>query len=131
MDPIRDIIPRLPSKMEITKRQLRKLEMIEGVRRDRERGSQDLAFNARPFVLCGLPLRQPPKEQICYTRTNGKFFLEITPHPKLGMPYGQDRLVMPQFRSRRGRERTHECFCLAESANGWRCLESPIAHSPA
>lgn len=93
MEPVRDIIPQLPIKMEITKRQLRKLEMIEGVRRDRERGSQELAYNARPFVLCGLPLRRPPKDQLCYTRTNGKFFLEITPHPKLGMPYGQDRLV--------------------------------------
>ena len=49
--------------------------------------------------------------------------------PKARVKVGRN--VMPQFRSRRGRERTHECFCLAESANGWRCLESPIAHSPA
>jgi hypothetical protein len=93
MEPIKDLIPRLPINMEITKRRLRKLEIIEGVRRDREQGSQDLAFNARPFVLCGLPLRRPPQDQLCYTRTNGKFFLEITAHPKLGLPYGQDRLV--------------------------------------
>lgn len=93
MQPIKDLIPGLPIKMEISKHRLRKLELIEGVRRDRERGSQELAFNARPFVLCGLPLRRLPKEQLSYTRTNGKFFLEITPHPKLGLPYGQDRLV--------------------------------------
>jgi hypothetical protein len=32
--------------------------------RERERGVRTLAFNARPFVLCGLPLRRLPKEQL-------------------------------------------------------------------
>jgi len=44
-------------------------------------------------VLCGLPLRPPPKGQFTYTRRNGKFFLEVTGHPQFGLPFGQDRIV--------------------------------------
>jgi len=44
-------------------------------------------------VLCGLPLRPPPKGQLTYIRRNGRFFLEITGHPRFGLPFGQDRLI--------------------------------------
>jgi hypothetical protein len=77
----------------ISTRKFRKLEAIEAVRRDRDDGCQELAYNARPFVLCGLPLRRPPKDQLNYIRTNGRFFLDITAHPIVGLPYGQDRLI--------------------------------------
>jgi len=77
----------------ITKRTLKKLEAIQLVREKRESRSQEISYNARPFVLCGLPLRQPPNNQLIYTRRNGHFLLEITAHPRFGLPYGQDRLI--------------------------------------
>src|SRR5262249_53557038 len=76
--------PSLP--LGISKFRLRQLEAITLIRDGRENGHQDLAYNARPFVLCGLPLRPPSKGQFTYTRRNGKFFLEITGHPKFGLP---------------------------------------------
>jgi hypothetical protein len=74
MKSVKDLLPLLPSEIRISKRKLRKIEAIEAVRRDRQDGHQELAYNARPFVLCGLPLRRPPKDQLSYTRTNGRFF---------------------------------------------------------
>ena len=70
----------------ITKRSLKKLEAIQLVRYKREHRRQEISYNARPFVLCGLPLRQPPKDQLIYTRRNGNFLLEITAHPRFGLP---------------------------------------------
>jgi hypothetical protein len=77
----------------ITQRALKKLEVIQLVREQRAIGKQQLAYNARPFVLCGIPLRRPPQEQLTYARHNGRFLLEITAHPRYGLPYGQDRLI--------------------------------------
>jgi hypothetical protein len=82
----------LPS-IGITKRTLKHLEAIQLVREQREWRTQELAYNARPFVLCGIPLRRPPQEQLTYARHNGHFLLEITAHPRYGLPYGQDRLI--------------------------------------
>jgi hypothetical protein len=69
------------------------LEAVTLIRDERDSGQQTLAYNARPFVLCGLPLRPPPKGQFTYSRRNGKFFLEVTGHPQFGLPFGQDRLI--------------------------------------
>jgi hypothetical protein len=44
-------------------------------------------------VLCGIPLRRPPQDQLTHTRRNGKFTLEIIAHPRFGLPFGQDRLI--------------------------------------
>lgn len=63
------------------------------VRSRREEQKQSLAFSSRPFVLCGLPVRQPPKGQLLFERRNGHFRLQITGHPQYGLPFGQDRLV--------------------------------------
>jgi hypothetical protein len=82
----------LPS-IGITKFRLKQLQAVSLVRQQRDCGKQQLAFNARPFVLCGFPLRRAPKEQLLHTRRNGKFFLEITAHPSFGLPFGQDRLI--------------------------------------
>jgi hypothetical protein len=49
-------------------------------------GKQDLAYNARPFVLCGIPLRRPPRNQLLHMRRNGRFFLQIAGHPQFGLP---------------------------------------------
>src|SRR6185436_7438292 len=50
-------------------------------------------FASRPFVLCGLPVRCPPRSTLAYERRNGLFTLQITGHPDFGLPFGQDRLV--------------------------------------
>lgn len=77
----------------ITKRRSKQLDSICLIREQRTTGCQELAFNARPFVLCGLPLRRPPSTQLIHRRRNGKFFLHVVAHPDFGLPYGQDRLI--------------------------------------
>ena len=89
LTPLQSILPQIS----ITKRTLKRLEAIQLIREQRENGKQEISYNARPFVLCGLPLRRPPKDQPIYTRRNGNFLLEITAHPRFGLPYGQDRLI--------------------------------------
>ena len=44
-------------------------------------------------MLCGLPVRRLPKDQLLYERRNGRFVLQVTGHPEFGVPFGQDRLV--------------------------------------
>jgi len=82
----------LPS-IGLTKRRLKHLEAILLIREQRDQNQQELAYHARPFVLCGIPLRRPPHGQTAHTRRNGRFSLEITAHPRFGLPYGQDRLI--------------------------------------
>jgi hypothetical protein len=82
----------LPS-LDISKQRFRQVESICLVREQRANGRQELAFNARPFVLCGLPLRRPPSSQVIHRRRNGKFFLHVVAHPDYGLPFGQDRLI--------------------------------------
>ena len=77
----------------ISKRKLRQVESIHLAREQRENRNQQLAFHARPFVLCGLPLRRPPKSQLVHARHSGNFFLQITAHADFGLPFGQDRLI--------------------------------------
>jgi hypothetical protein len=89
---LRSLLPSLSS-LRVSRFRLRQLEAVTLIREERENGKQALAYNARPFVLCGLPLRPPPKDQLTYTRRNGKFFLDITGHPRFGVPFGQDRLI--------------------------------------
>ncbi len=89
LTPLKSLLPQIG----ITQRALKKLEVIQLVREQRESGKQQLAYNARPFVLCGIPLRRPPNKQLTHARQNGRFLLEITAHPRYGLPYGQDRLI--------------------------------------
>jgi hypothetical protein len=77
----------------ISKQKLERARGIEVVRIKREQRTQDLCFSSRPFVLCGLPVRRLPKDQLLYERRNGRFLLQITGHPEFGVPFGQDRLV--------------------------------------
>jgi hypothetical protein len=72
----------------------RRLEAAIPVRENRQAHTQELSFGARPFILCGLPIRRLPAETRAYTRRNGRFFLEIVGHPEYGIPFGQDRLVL-------------------------------------
>jgi hypothetical protein len=77
----------------VTKFRLRQLEAVTLIPEERENGQQQLAYNARPFVLCGIPLRRPPPTQLIHSRRNGRFFLDIAGHPEFGLPFGQDRLI--------------------------------------
>ena len=70
----------LPS-IGISKRRLKQLEALQLIREQRDNHAQELAFHAKPFVLCGLPLRRPPEGRLLYTRRNGKLFLQIARHP--------------------------------------------------
>ena len=63
------------------------------VKMNREQRTQELCFASRPFVLCGLPVRALPAGQLMYEKRNGQFVLQITGHPKFGVPFGQDRIV--------------------------------------
>ena len=87
------VLKRTQSDLVISKRKLREIEGIALVRRNREQGKQNLCFSSRPFVLCGLPVRQLPEGQLVYERRNGHFVLQITGHPQYGVPFGQDRIV--------------------------------------
>ena len=77
----------------VSKQKLKKAEGICLVREKRETGAQTLGFTARPFVLCGLPIRRPPAGQLLFERRKGHFALQVTGHPEFGLPFGQDRLV--------------------------------------
>ena len=52
------------------------------------------AYSARPFVLCGIPVRRPSKSTLEYSRRNGRFGLRVVGHPDYGLPFGQDRLLL-------------------------------------
>ena len=71
----------------------KRMEIIELVPTRRENLSQNLGFASRPFVLCGLPVKRPPKGTLLHERRNGQFLLQVIGHPQYGVPWGQDRLV--------------------------------------
>jgi hypothetical protein len=88
-----DILRQNHRELVVSKRTLEKAKGVELVRIKREQAAQSLCFCSRPFVLCGLPVRRPPRNQLIYERRNGKFVLQITGHPDYGLPFGQDRIV--------------------------------------
>jgi hypothetical protein len=77
----------------VSKQKLRQAEGSGIVRLKREEGKQNLGFSSRPFVLCGLPVKKLPKNELLYERRNGNFVLQITGHPDYRLPFGQDRIV--------------------------------------
>jgi len=80
------------SSLGITKRRLKKLDAIANVHDSKYR--RQCAYSARPFVLCGIPVRRPQKHSLEYSRQNGKFRLRVIGHPDYGLPFGQDRLLL-------------------------------------
>ena len=87
------ILARTRPELLVSKQRLRRIERIELVRSNRDQGQQQLCFNSRPFVLCGLPVRRLPAGELLYERRNGHFVLQVTGHPNFGVPFGQDRIV--------------------------------------
>jgi len=77
-------LKRMAPELVVSKQKLRQAEGSCIVRLKREEGKQNVGFSSRPFVLCGLPIRKPPKGQILYERRNGNFILQITGHPNYG-----------------------------------------------
>lgn len=84
----------LPPELKISKQRHHQLERIDRLRADPERRGVRLGFTSRPFVLCGLPMRRPPRGQLLFERRNGKFKLQLVGHPEFGLPFGQDRLIL-------------------------------------
>lgn len=87
--PVGAILPQLG----ITKRKIKKLDAIARARHP-EGQKPDRAFSARPFVLCGIPVRRPHRHILEYSRQNGRFRLRVIGHPDYGLPFGQDRLLL-------------------------------------
>ena len=78
------VLKRMVPELVVSKQKLRQAEGSCIVRLKREEGKQNLGFSSRPFVLCGLPVRKPPKGELLYERRNGNFVLQITGHPNYG-----------------------------------------------
>lgn len=57
----------------------------------RRDGAQDLGFAARDFVMCGLPYKR--SQSSVYERRNGNFVLRVVGDPRVGLPFGEDRLI--------------------------------------
>jgi hypothetical protein len=77
----------------VSARRDKKIGALASVRDRREADDQDLGYGSRPFLLCNLPVKRPPREQLIWQRRNGAFFLRIEGSPSHGLPYGSDRLV--------------------------------------
>jgi hypothetical protein len=86
-------LKRMVPELVVSKQKLRQAEGSCIVPLKREEGKQNLGFSSRPFVLCGVPVRKPAREEMLYERRNGNFVLQITGHPSYGLPFGQDRIV--------------------------------------
>lgn len=78
----------------ITRRRLKKLDAIVQIHERRREQKTEKAYSARPFVLCGIPVRRPGKHILEYSRQNGRFRLRVIGHPDYGLPFGQDRLLL-------------------------------------
>ena len=66
------------SQFRVTKRKLKKLDAI-AIAKDPLRHSQR-AYSARPFVLCGIPVRRPHHHTLEYSHRNGRFRLRVIGH---------------------------------------------------
>jgi hypothetical protein len=93
MEAAGSVLRRAAGEFLVSKQTLRRARAIELVRVNRDTASQTLGFASRPFVLCGLPVKRPPRGVLLHERRNGQFLLQVTGHPDYGLPWGQDRLV--------------------------------------
>ena len=93
LEPVGSALRQTCGEFVVSRQKLKQAERIQLVRQNRDQATQSLCFNSRPFVLCGLPVRRLPQDQLMYERGNGRFVLQITGHPDFGVPFGQDRLV--------------------------------------
>ena len=94
--------------LQITEVVSERASQVFEVRNRRRTADQDVASGARPFILCGLPIRPLTRETLTYRRQNGKFCLDIVGHPNWGVPFGQDRLVILYLATQAVRYQTRE-----------------------
>ena len=65
---VAELLARTHGDLLVSKHKLRQAEGIAMVRQRRESGEQSLCYASRPFILCGLPVRRPPPNQLIYDR---------------------------------------------------------------
>ncbi len=104
MRSVKDVIQGLPLADFVSER----ANQVFEIRNRRRTADQDVAFGARPFILCGLPIRPLPPGALTHRRQNGRFRLEVTGHPSWGVPFGQDRLVVLYLATQAVRYQTRE-----------------------
>lgn len=73
------------------KQLLKRANDLININMKRKEGNQDIGFNSRPFVLCGLPYRS--QKDLVWKRRNGDIYLKVKGDPEYGLPYGQDRII--------------------------------------
>jgi hypothetical protein len=117
-----DLFQDILSEPSLSPRMERRMDAVVPIRHNREAGTQELSFGARPFILCGLPIRRLPAGTSTYTRRNGRFFLEVVGHPEFGVPFGQDRLVLLWLATQAVRKQSPvvEFESAAQILNYWR-----------
>ena len=126
-----DVLRETHGEFVVSRYRLKQVDGIALVRSNRESGQQSLAFTSRPFILCGLPVRKPPPDQLLFERRNGNFLLQITGHPQFGLPFGQDRLVLIFLATLAVRQQSQvvrfrsaadmlDCFNLAKGGKEYR-----------
>ncbi|HEY6273744.1 MAG TPA: replication protein RepA [Terriglobales bacterium] len=64
----------------ITRRRIKKLDAIVEARQWYRDPKAEKAYNARPFVLCGIPVRRLARNTLEYSRQNGRFQLRVIAH---------------------------------------------------
>ena len=57
------VLKRISPEFLVSKQKLRQAEGSCSVRLKREEGKQNVGLSSRPFVLCGLPVRKPPRNK--------------------------------------------------------------------
>jgi len=72
-----------------TKQGGKKLETIHMAREQSGDNSQTNAYHAKPFVLCGFPLRCLPVREFVHHRQNSQLFVELAANPRFGQPLDQ------------------------------------------
>jgi len=81
-----------PPKPPKTPRLIKRAAQVEVTVDARAFFEQSLAYQVKEFLLCGLPYQQPKKQQ--FERRNGNFSCKLIGDEKVGLPYGQDRLLI-------------------------------------
>ena len=73
-------------------RLLKRAAQVEAAVDARAFFEQSLAYQVKEFLLCGLPYQQP--KELKFERRNGNIGFKLIGDPDVGLPYGQDRLLI-------------------------------------
>lgn len=95
------IASRLAGDLLISKQKLRQAESIRLVRMNREREAPNLGFAARPFVLCGLPIKRPAKGVLLHERVTGSSSCRLLATRRRGCLGADDQSFSSEMSARR------------------------------